>query len=46
MVVEHNIEWSHQINLKDAEVLQYAVGYMDHLIKEAIEIWLHPINNR
>jgi hypothetical protein len=42
-VAEHSIEWGHQINCRDTEVLA-RTGYMDQLVKEAIEIQLHPNN--
>jgi hypothetical protein len=44
VVVEHSIEWCHQIKFRDIEVLAKTAGYMDQLIKEAREIGLHPDN--
>jgi hypothetical protein len=43
-VAERIIEWDHQIKFKDTEELTKTAGYMDRLIKEAIEIRLHPNN--
>jgi hypothetical protein len=34
----------HSINFKSTTVLARATGYMDHLLKEAVEIQLHSNN--
>jgi len=41
---EHLITTSHCINFDDTIKLGTATKYMDCLVKEAIEIWLHPDN--
>jgi hypothetical protein len=37
-VAEHSTEWGHHIKFRDIDVLAKTAGYMDRLIKEAIEI--------
>jgi hypothetical protein len=44
VVTENSTEWGHQIKFKDTEVLTKTAGYMDRLIKEAIEIRMNPNN--
>jgi hypothetical protein len=39
-VAEHSIEAGHNIDFN----IMILAGYMDHLVKEAIEICLHPSN--
>jgi hypothetical protein len=43
-VAEHSITTSHRINFDGTSKLRTATKYMDSLVKEAIEIWLHPDN--
>jgi hypothetical protein len=43
-VAEHGIEAGHNINFNNIMILEKVTGYMDHLVKEAIEICLHPNN--
>jgi hypothetical protein len=43
-VAEHCIELSHKIDFDEATILARRAGYTDRLVKEAIEIRLHPNN--
>jgi hypothetical protein len=39
---EHSIKLGHHIQLHDTTILSIKPRYMDHIIREAIEIGLHP----
>jgi hypothetical protein len=43
-VAEYGIETRHKIGFSEATVLARSAGFMDRLIKEAVEIRLHPNN--
>jgi hypothetical protein len=43
-VAEHSITTYHHINFDGTSKLGTATRYMDCLVREAIEIWLHPDN--
>jgi hypothetical protein len=43
-VAEHSIEEAQNINFNNIMILEKETGYMDHLVKEATEIHLHPNN--
>jgi hypothetical protein len=44
VVVEHRFETAHNIDFSSISILDKATGYIDHMIKEATEIMLHPRN--
>jgi hypothetical protein len=43
-VAEHSIELGHRIQLQNTSILATKTRYMDRIIREAIEIELHPEN--
>lgn len=43
-IVEHSIELEHRLKFQDTKILAKTSVYMDQLVYESTEIWLH-LNN-
>jgi hypothetical protein len=43
-VAQHSIHQEHRIQFNSTCILSTKTRYMDHIIREAIEIELHPYN--
>jgi hypothetical protein len=43
-VAEHSIDFGHHIQLHNTSILATKTRYVDHIIRESIEIELHPNN--
>jgi hypothetical protein len=44
VVAKHSIKEGHRINFKDTRALARTMDFMDQIMKEATEIYLHPKN--
>jgi pterin-4a-carbinolamine dehydratase len=42
VVAEHRSSFGHHINFKDATVFANAVDHVNHIVREATEVLLHP----
>jgi hypothetical protein len=45
-LAKHGFNHSHRILLQDTKILSTKTRYLDHLITEATEVYLHPNINR
>jgi hypothetical protein len=43
-IAEHNIDQGHRIKFHNASILATKTRYMDRIVREAVEIELHPYN--
>jgi hypothetical protein len=43
-VAEHSIDQGHRIHFHNSSILATKTRYMDRIVREAIEIELHPYN--
>jgi hypothetical protein len=43
-VAEHRFGTGHNIGFHNTSILDKATGYIDHMLREAVEIRLHPNN--
>jgi hypothetical protein len=43
-MAEHSIDLGYSIQFQDARILAMKTGHMEHIIREAVEIELHPNN--
>jgi hypothetical protein len=43
-IAEHNIDQGHRIHFHNSSILSTKTRYMDRIVREAIEIELHPYN--
>jgi hypothetical protein len=44
VLTKHSINAEHKMNFKDTLIMARITGYMDHLMKEATGIQVHPNN--